>query len=139
MLGQIKQSYQGTAADQGLTPIPDTVSDEQALFVGDILATGFWAARISEIGPEDTVLVIGAGPTGVCTLLCAMLKRPRRIIVCEKSPERMRFVREHYPDVLVTGPETCRDFVLRYSDHGGADVRRTRSVWPGSAPVPMPS
>ena len=109
-------------ADQGLTPIPDTVSDEQALFVGDILATGFWAARISEIGPEDTVLVIGAGPTGVCTLLCAMLKRPRRIIVCEKSPERMRFVREHYPDVLVTGPETCRDFVLRYSDHGGADV-----------------
>ena len=81
-------------ADQGLTPIPDTVSDEQALFVGDILATGFWAARISEIGPEDTVLVIGAGPTGVCTLLCAMLKRPRRIIVCEKSPERMRFVRE---------------------------------------------
>ena len=109
-------------ADQGLTPIPDTVCDEQALFVGDILATGFWAARISEIGPEDTVLVIGAGPTGVCTLLCAMLKRPRRIIVCEKSPERMRFVREHYPDVLVTGPETCRDFVLRYSDHGGADV-----------------
>ena len=109
-------------ADQGLTPIPDTVSDEQALFVGDILATGFWAARISEIGPEDTVLVIGAGPTGVCTLLCAMLKRPRRIIVCEKSPERMRFVREHYPDVLVTGPETCRDFVLRHSDHGGADV-----------------
>ena len=106
-------------ADQGLTPIPDTVSDEQALFVGDILATGFWAARISEIGPEDTVLVIGAGPTGVCTLLCAMLKRPRRIIVCEKSPERMRFVREH---VLVTGPETCRDFVLRHSDHGGADV-----------------
>ena len=109
-------------ADQGLTPIPDTVSDEQALFVGDILATGFWAARISEIGPEDTVLVIGAGPTGVCTLLCAMLKRPRRIIVCEKSSERMRFVREHYPDVLVTGPETCRDFVLRHSDHGGADV-----------------
>ena len=83
---------------------------------------GFWAARISEIGPEDTVLVIGAGPTGVCTLLCAMLKRPRRIIVCEKSPERMRFVRERYPDVLVTGPETCRDFVLRHSDHGGADV-----------------
>ena len=41
-------------ADQGLTRIPDTVSDEQALFVGDILATGFWAARISEIGPEDT-------------------------------------------------------------------------------------
>ncbi|WP_302374093.1 alcohol dehydrogenase [Alistipes timonensis] len=109
-------------ADQGLDHIPDTVSDEQALFVGDVLATGFWAARISEIGAEDTVLIIGAGPTGICTLLCVMLKRPKRIIVCEKSPERIRFVREHYPDVLVCEPAECRDFVLRNSDHGGADV-----------------
>ena len=109
-------------ADQGLDRIPDTVSDEQALFVGDVLATGFWAARISEIGAEDTVLIIGAGPTGICTLLCVMLKRPKRIIVCEKSPERIRFVREHYSDVLVCEPAECRDFVLRNSDHGGADV-----------------
>jgi putative zinc-binding alcohol dehydrogenase len=109
-------------ADQGLNRIPDTVSDEQALFVGDVLATGFWAARISEITEEDTVLIIGAGPTGICTLLCVMLKKPKRIIVCEKSPERIRFVREHYPDVLVTEPENCKDFVLKNSDHGGADV-----------------
>ena len=80
-------------ADQGLNCIPDTVSDEQALFVGDILATGYWAAKISEIAPDDTVLIIGAGPTGICTLLCARLKHPKRIIVCEKSPERRRFVR----------------------------------------------
>ncbi len=109
-------------ADRGLTRIPDSVSDEQALFVGDVLATGFWAARISEISGEDTVLVIGAGPTGICTLLCVMLKKPKRIIVCEKSSERIRFIREHYPDVLVTEPEECKEFVLRNSDHGGADV-----------------
>lgn len=47
-------------ADQGLNKIPDGVSDRQALFVGDILATGFWAARISEITREDTVLRCGA-------------------------------------------------------------------------------
>lgn len=57
-------------ADNGLTPIPNNVSDEQALFVGDILATGYWAAKISEISEEDTVLIIGAGPTGLCTLEC---------------------------------------------------------------------
>ena len=91
-------------ADQGLNRIPDAVSDEQALFVGDVLATGFWAARISEITEKDTVLIIGAGPTGICTLLCVMLKHPRRIIVCEKSPERIRLVREHYPDVQVVKP-----------------------------------
>ena len=109
-------------ADQGLNRIPDTVSNEQALFVSDILATGFWAARISEISSEDTVLIIGAGPTGVCTLLCAMLHTPRRIIICEKSPERIQFIHNHYPDVLVTEPENCKEFVSRHSEHGGADV-----------------
>lgn len=109
-------------ADRGLNHIPDTVSDEQALLVGDVLATGFWAARISEVSEEDTVLIIGAGPTGICTLLCVLLKKPRRIIVCEKSPERARFVRQRYPEVLVADPENCKEFVLRNSDHGGADV-----------------
>lgn len=108
-------------ADQGLNRIPDTVTDEQALFVGDILATGYWAARISEITPDDTVLIIGAGPTGVCALACTRLKHPKRIIVCEKSEERRRFVAEHYPEVLLTEPEHCREFVLAHSDHGGAD------------------
>ena len=109
-------------ADQGLDKIPDGVTDEQALFVGDILATGFWAARISEITPEDTVLIIGAGPTGVCTLACVLLKQPQRVIVCEKDPTRIALVREHYPDVLLCRPEACEDFVRAHSDHGGADV-----------------
>lgn len=109
-------------ADQGLNKIPDTVTDEQALFVGDVLATGFWATRISEITEEDTVLIIGAGPTGLCTLMCVMLKRPKRIIVCEKDPDRVAFVRAHYSDVLVCAPEVCEEFTLANSDHGGADV-----------------
>lgn len=109
-------------ANQGLSRIPDGVTDEQALFVGDILATGFWATRISEISRDDTVLVIGAGPTGLCTLLCVMWKHPRCIIVCEKSEERARFVRQHYPGVWVVGPEECREVVRRQSAHGGADV-----------------
>lgn len=109
-------------ANQGLNKIPDTVSDEQALFVGDILATGFWAARISEIKQEDTVLIIGAGPTGICTLLCVILKNPRKIIVCEKDKTRREFVKRHYPDVIVTEPETCLDVVNKESEHGGADV-----------------
>lgn len=109
-------------ADQGLTVIPDTVSDEQALFVGDILATGFWAARISDIQREDTVLILGAGPTGICTLLCVQLQHPKRIIVCEKDPQRREFVREQYPDVLTVSPEEVEAFVQNHSDHGGADV-----------------
>ena len=108
-------------ATQGLNRIPDNVSDEQALFVGDVLATGYWAASISEITQDDTVLIIGAGPTGICTLLCVMLKPPKRIIVCEPSEERRHFVKEHYPEILLTTPEECLDFVMKTSDHGGAD------------------
>lgn len=109
-------------ADQGLNKIPDGVSDRQALLVGDVLATGYWAARISEITEDDTVFIIGAGPTGICTLLSVMLKHPKRIIVCEKDAARVAFVRAHYPEVLTVAPEDCVDFVQAHSDHGGADV-----------------
>lgn len=109
-------------ADQGLNKIPDKVTDRQALFVGDVLATGYWAARISEITEDDTVLIIGAGPTGICTLLSVMLKNPKRIIMCEKDEKRMHFIREHYPEVLTVSPEECFDFVQANTEHGGADV-----------------
>ena len=109
-------------ADRGLNKIPDTVTDRQALLVGDVLATGYWAAKISDITEEDTVLIIGAGPTGICTLLCVMLKNPKRIILCEKDENRLKFVKEHYPHVLTVTPEECLAFVRANSDHGGADV-----------------
>ena len=109
-------------ADQGLNKIPDGVTDRQALFVGDVLATGYWASRISEITEKDTVLIIGAGPTGICTLLCVMLKKPKRIIVCEKDENRVRFIKEHYPDVYTVLPEECLEYVQKNSDHDGADV-----------------
>lgn len=108
-------------ADTGLTKIPDSVTDQQALFVGDILATGFWAARIAEIGRDDTVLIIGAGPTGICTLQCVLLRAPKRVIVCEKDEARLRFVREHYPNVLAERPENIEAFALAHSEHGGGD------------------
>lgn len=110
-------------ADQGLNLIADSITDQEALFVGDVLATGFWAARISEISREDTVVIIGGGPTGICTLLCVMLKRPKKIILCEVDAERIAFIKAHYPDVLVVNPlETDAEaFVRDHSDHGGAD------------------
>ena len=109
-------------ADQGLSKIPDTVTDEQALFVGDVLATGYWAAQISEIKEEDTVLIIGAGPTGICTLQCVRLKNPKRIIVCDIDENRLTFVAQHYPGILTVTPEHVGAFVREHGDHGGADV-----------------
>lgn len=109
-------------ANQGLNRIPDSVTNEQALFVGDILATGFWATRISDIRPTDSALIIGAGPTGICTLLCVMLKQPQQIVVCEKSDERRRFIEQHYPQVKVCTPDDCREWIAAHCSNGGADV-----------------
>lgn len=109
-------------ANQGLNKIPDNVSDRQALFVGDVLATGYWATKISDITTDDTVLIIGGGPTGICTLLCVLLKKPKRIILCEKDEDRIKFINKHYPDVNVVRPDECEEYVLSHSDHNGADV-----------------
>ena len=108
-------------ADHGLDRIPDGVSDIRALLVGDVLATGFWAARISEIKEDDTVLIIGGGPTGICTLICAMLKNPRKIILCEKSAERQDFIKKNYRSVEVVTPDDCLS-VAKGLERGGADV-----------------
>lgn len=109
-------------ANQGLNVIPSKVTDEQALFVGDILATGFWATKISQIKKDDTVLIIGAGPTGICTLLCTQLKKPKKIIVCEKDETRINFIKTHYPEVIITTPNSCKETIIKESQHGGADV-----------------
>lgn len=108
-------------ADSGLEIIPDSVSDREALFTGDILATGYWGAEISEIGPDDTVFIIGAGPTAVCTMECVKLKEPKRIIVSEPMGSRRDFVKKHYPYAEVVTPEEALEVVRRESDHGGAD------------------
>ena len=98
------------------------MTDQQALLVGDVLATGYWAAKISEIKARDTVLIIGAGPTGICTLQCVRLYHPRRIIICDRDPQRLKFVHDHDPEVLTVGPEQVHELVQTYSNHGGADV-----------------
>lgn len=109
-------------ADQGLTVIPKGVSFEQALFVGDVLATGFWATRISEITEDDTVLILGAGPTGICTLLCTMLKNPKQIIMCEKDSDRLSFVRRLYPHVITAEPDDLGKIIEEVCPNGGADI-----------------
>lgn len=82
-------------ADNGLTRIPDYVSDEAALLVGDVLATGYWAVDISELRPAETAVVIGAGPTGLSTAMCARLYSPARLICIDVSDERLAFAKQH--------------------------------------------
>ena len=80
-------------AEQGLNRIPEDVSDEAALFTGDLLSTGYWAAQISQIEAGQHVAVIGAGPAGLCTLMCLRLQPEIKLILIDIDPERLAFAR----------------------------------------------
>ena len=69
-----------------------------------------------------TVLILGAGPTGLCTLQCVLLKEPGQVVVCEKDPARRAFVEAHYPGVTTVGPEDAEAAVRARSARGGADA-----------------
>lgn len=81
-------------ADMSCTRISDSLSYEQALFVGDVLATGYWAAGLGEIRPADTVLVLGAGPTGLTTMMSARLFDPAVIVAADVNDARLRLAKE---------------------------------------------
>src|SRR5579859_1088940 len=81
-------------ADTTLEAIPDGITDEQAIFVGDILATGFFAAERAEIKPGDSVAVIGAGPVGLLAVMTAQLFGPARVFCVDMVPERLSLAEE---------------------------------------------
>jgi threonine dehydrogenase-like Zn-dependent dehydrogenase len=68
-------------ADRTHVKVPDTLTDEQVLFLGDILPTGWQAAAQCEIEPTDTVAIWGAGPVGQMTVRSALLLGARQVIV----------------------------------------------------------
>lgn len=110
-------------AQQGLCRIPDVLRDEQALFTGDILATGYWAAKISEIGPQDTVAIIGAGPTGLCALQCCRLYHPAHLVVIDIDPRRRALAQRMGADVTIDPAQQSPAQILKDLTQGrGADV-----------------
>lgn len=111
-------------ADNGLTVIPDHVTDEQALFNGDLLSTGYWAAKIGGIQPADTVAVIGAGPTGLCTMLCARLYTPAKVFAIDTDEYRLSLAKERglADEILLPGRDDAVSAIRAATDGRDADV-----------------
>lgn len=81
-------------ADTSMLPIPDGVSDEQAVLLTDILPTGWYGARQAEIRPGQTVAIVGLGPVGMLALESAWLFGPARVVAIDKVPERLARARD---------------------------------------------
>jgi threonine dehydrogenase-like Zn-dependent dehydrogenase len=77
-------------ADVGPLRVPATLTDEQVLFLSDILPTGYMAAENCGINPGDTIAVWGCGPVGLFAIASAMLLGAGRVIAIDRFPERLR-------------------------------------------------
>lgn len=110
-------------AENCLNKIPDQVSDESALLVGDVLSTGYWAAQIAELKPAETIAILGAGPTGLCTAMCAKLYSPACVVMIDISQERLVFAKEHGLADVVINPnsEDVYKKISELTDGRGAD------------------
>lgn len=80
-------------ADNGLSKLPDNVTDENALFVGDILSSGYFGAEMCEIKQGDTIAVIGCGPVGLCAMICAKYMGADKIIAIDIDNTRLEIAK----------------------------------------------
>lgn len=109
-------------ADLTLRKVPDGLSDEQALFVGDILTTAYDAVRKTDLRSGDVVAVVGAGPVGLFSMLSAMALGAAKVVVIDRVPDRLKLA-ESLGAVAVNADELdALDVVLDLTDWRGADV-----------------
>ncbi|MDF2601079.1 MAG: Alcohol dehydrogenase GroES domain protein [Methylobacterium brachiatum] len=80
-------------ADKTHIKVPENLSDEQVLFLGDIFPTGWQAAVQADIQPTDTVAIWGAGPVGQMTLRSALLLGAKQVVCIDSVPERLEMAR----------------------------------------------
>lgn len=76
-------------ADLNLRAVPSALSDEQAIFAGDILTTGAYICARAGLQAGDTVAIFGAGPVGIFTLMHALAAQPAEVFVVDMAPDRL--------------------------------------------------
>ena len=110
-------------ADNGLTKLPVGVSYENALFVGDILSSGYFGAEMCEIRQGDCVAVIGSGPVGLCAMMCAKYLGAGTIIAIDVDETRLKIARENRLADYVFNPCRCNieEEVKKLTENRGAD------------------
>ena len=110
-------------ADTGLTKIPENVSYESALFVGDILSSGYFGAEMCEIKKGDTIAVIGAGPVGLCAMMCAKYLGAGKIIAIDVDASRLEIAKNQKLADFVFNPPDCdvEKEVKNLTENRGAD------------------
>jgi threonine dehydrogenase-like Zn-dependent dehydrogenase len=110
-------------ADNCLCHIPETLSDEQAVLVGDVFSTGYHAAYEGRIRPGDIVVIFGCGPVGLGALVSARLFEPRQVVSVDILANRLSMAK-HYGATVIDGSQDEElDCLVKEATSGrGVDV-----------------
>ncbi|MEX0993525.1 MAG: zinc-binding dehydrogenase [Solirubrobacterales bacterium] len=110
-------------ADLTLRKLPDNgVDDEDVLFIGDILTTGYDAVRKANFNPGDVVAVVGAGPVGLCTVMSARALGAGQVVAIDMASERLELAKQMGAVTVNPNEEDAEDVVRGLTDWRGADV-----------------
>ena len=111
-------------ADNSVYKVPEQLTDEQVLFLADILPTSYEVGVLNGgITPGDTVAIVGAGPIGLAAMLTAQLYTPGRIIAIDLADSRLESARRFGADTTINnGREDAVAHVMELTDGLGADV-----------------
>jgi alcohol dehydrogenase len=111
-------------ADTSVYKVPDTLTDEQVLFLADILPTAFECGVLNgRVEPGDTVAIVGAGPIGLAAIMTAKLFTPGKIVAIDLDDSRLAKAIEFGADIVINnGREDALARVQELTDGLGADV-----------------
>jgi alcohol dehydrogenase len=111
-------------ADTSVYTVPEGLSDEQVLFLSDILPTAYEVGVLNgKVAPGDVVAVVGAGPIGLAAMLTASLYTPGRIVAIDLADGRLESARHFGADVTINnGREDALAQIMELTDGLGADV-----------------
>jgi len=111
-------------ADTSVYPVPEGLTDEQVLFLADILPTAFEVGVLNgNVRPGDTIAVVGAGPIGLAAIMTARLLTPGRVIAIDLADARLEQALAFGADVAINnGSENPVDIVMELTGGLGADA-----------------
>jgi 2-desacetyl-2-hydroxyethyl bacteriochlorophyllide A dehydrogenase len=128
--GAVLGSLQGTQAERALVPnadlvlrrVPEGMSDEVALFAGDVMGTGYHAVVESGLRPGEVAAVLGLGPVGLCAVQAARAAGAARVIAIDTVPARLELARSFGAQAVHLTEEDPRAAVREASEGRGVDV-----------------
>ncbi len=105
-----------------LERVPPSLSDEQAILVGDVMATGYFAAEQGGIREGDVVVVVGCGAVGLFALMCAQLFKPGAVIAIDSVPERVALAQRLGAIAIDMTNQDPGRVIRQHTENRGADV-----------------